>query len=405
VNYLKGKKILLGITGGIAAYKSCELVRLLIKKEATVNVVMTENAKKFITPLTCQTLSQNPVIESTFDTMHGAEIKHITLPDEADAFVVAPATANFIGKLASGIADDFLSTIALAYTRPILIAPAMNVHMYENKIVQRNIKTLKDYGHIIIEPASGYLACGYEGKGRMEEPARILERIEYFLAPKDFSGIKAIVTAGPTREHIDPVRYISNPSTGKMGYALARKLAMRGARVVLISGPSTIEPPYGVELVRVTSAEEMMKKTEENLDDTAIFIGAAAVADFRPEKPVSQKMKKEKKEKKLTLTLVKTPDIISEVAKKLKDGIIVGFAAETENLMKNATEKMKKKGLDMIFANDLTAAGSGFGTETNSGYLINRDGTVKKFEIQSKEDLADQLLDEIIPELKKKLSR
>ncbi len=395
MNPLKDRNILLGITGGIAAYKSCELVRLLVKAGANVNVVMTENAKKFITPLTCQTLSVNPVIEDTFDTIHGAEIKHITLPDETDAFVVAPATANFIGKLASGIADDFLTTIALAYTKPILIAPAMNVHMYENRIVQRNINTLKEFGHIIIEPRTGSLACGYEGKGRMEEPSRIVEYIEAFLMPKDFKGIKAIVTAGPTREYIDPVRFITNPSSGKMGYALARKLAQRGADVVLVSGPTNLDSPHGVKIVRVKTTEEMLEAVEENLEGVKLFIGAAAVADFKPKSSHKQKMKKENKGKELNLTLTKTPDIIATVSSKLKDALIVGFAAETEKLFEHAREKMERKNLDMIFANDLTASGAGFQSDTNFGYLIFKDGSTKKFEIQSKEDLADSLLDEI----------
>ncbi len=385
----------MGITGGIAAYKSCELVRLLVKRGASVNVVITENAKKFITPLTCQTLSVNPVIESTFDTIHGAEIKHITLPDEANAFVVAPATANFIGKLTSGIADDFITTISLAYTRPILIAPAMNVHMYENKIVQRNISTLRKFGHIIIEPREGSLACGYEGKGRMEEPEKIVEVIEDLLTPKDFKGIKAVVTAGPTREHLDPVRFISNPSTGRMGYALAKKLSQRGADVYLISGPTEIEAPDGVKVIKVTSSTEMLKAVEKNTQGAKLFIGAAAVADFKPEKKHKQKVKKESKENKQILTLVKTPDIIFSVAKKMKDGIVMGFAAETEKVVEHAVEKMRRKNLDLIFANDLTAEGAGFGSETNYGTLIFKNGTQKGFDLQNKDDLADAILDEI----------
>ena len=392
---LKGKNILLGVTGGIAAYKSCELLRALIKQGATVNVAMSENAKKFITPLTCQTLSGNPVLNSTFDTEQNAEIKHISLPDEADSFVIAPATANIIGKLANGIADDFISTMALAYTKSIILSPAMNIHMYENKIVQYNLNKLKKFGFTVIEPAIGYLACGYEGRGRLPEIELITDLVINSIIEKDLQGISVVITAGPTREHIDPVRYISNPSTGKMGYSIAKLLAFRGATVNLVSGPSNMPAAYNVNITNVTSAEEMNREVEKLIPKADLFIGTAAVADYRPVKYSNKKIKKESNGKKLNIDTVKNPDIISNVSKIAPNVKIMGFAAETNDLINNAKEKLSRKKLDLIFANDLTKNGSGFGTDTNSGILIKKNGEKIKFDIQSKEELANKLIDEI----------
>lgn len=390
---LKGKKILLGITGGIACYKSAELVRLLVKNNATVNVVMTASATRFVTPLTFQTLSMNPVLTDTFDTAHGVEIKHISLPQECDLFVIAPATANIIGKIASGIGDDLLTSMVLASTKPVLIVPSMNNFMWENKIVQENIKKLKEHGFLIMEPDEGFLACGYEGKGRMPEAERILDEIIKCMTKKDLKGFKILVTAGPTREPIDPVRFISNPSTGKMGYAIAREAAMRGAKVVLVSGPSTLESPPVSKFISVTRAEEMAKHVFHEAKDADAVIMTAAVADYTPGEYSKTKIKKNTG--KLTLELVKTTDILKKLGEKKNKKILVGFAAETDDIENNAMKKLKEKNLDMIVVNKIGEEGCGFGSDTNKVTMIFRDGKRKHLDTMPKSEVARVLLDEV----------
>ncbi len=390
---LENKNILLGVTGGIAAYKSLELVRLLTKQNAVVNVVMTEHAEKFIGKMSFQALSGNPVLADTFDLASGVEIKHISLPDDASLAVVAPATANFIGKVAHGIADDLLTTMMLAMTKPVLIAPSMNVHMYENRIVRDNIARLKQYGYHFIEPNEGWLACGYEGKGRLAEPDQIVEEIELLLTKKDFQGRHILVSAGPTREYLDPIRFISNPSSGKMGYAIAKAARMRGAEVTLVSGKVNIRPPYGVHFIEVESAQQMFEKINSFFKKTDCIIMSSAVSDFTPSKTSPQKIKKTSEH--LDISLDRTKDILSAVAKNKEDRIIVGFAAETENVEQYAREKLRQKNMDMIVANNVTEKNSGFEADTNKVVIINRDGTAEDFPLMRKSDLADVILDRI----------
>ena len=390
---LENKNILLGVTGGIAAYKSLELVRLLTKQNAVVNVVMTEHAEKFIGRMSFQALSGNPVLADTFDLASGVEIKHISLPDDASLAVVAPATANFIGKVAHGIADDLLTTMMLAMTKPVLIAPSMNVHMYENRIVRDNIARLKQYGYHFIEPNEGWLACGYEGKGRLAEPDQIVEEIELLLTKKDFQGRHILVSAGPTREYLDPIRFISNPSSGKMGYAIAKAARMRGAEVTLVSGKVNIRPPYGVHFIEVESAQQMFEKINVFFKKTDCIIMSSAVSDFTPSKTSPQKIKKTSEH--LDISLDRTKDILTAVAKNKEDRIIVGFAAETENVEQYAREKLRQKNMDMIVANNVTEKNSGFEADTNKVVIINRDGTAEDFPLMRKSDLADVILDRI----------
>ena len=390
---LENKNILLGVTGGIAAYKSLELVRLLTKQNAVVNVVMTEHAEKFIGRMSFQALSGNPVLADTFDLSSGVEIKHISLPDDASLAVVAPATANFIGKVAHGIADDLLTTMMLAMTKPVLIAPSMNVHMYENRIVRDNIARLKQYGYHFIEPNEGWLACGYEGKGRLAEPDQIVEEIELLLTKKDFQGRHILVSAGPTREYLDPIRFISNPSSGKMGYAIAKAARMRGAEVTLVSGKVNIRPPYGVHFIEVESAQQMFEKINSFFKKTDCIIMSSAVSDFTPSKTSPQKIKKTSEH--LDISLDRTKDILSAVAKNKEDRIIVGFAAETENVEQYAREKLRQKNMDMIVANNVTEKNSGFEADTNKVIIIKKDGTAEDFPLMRKSDLADVILDRI----------
>jgi phosphopantothenoylcysteine decarboxylase/phosphopantothenate--cysteine ligase len=390
---LENKNILLGVTGGIAAYKSLELVRLLTKQNAMVNVVMTEHAEKFVGKMSFQSLSGNTVLTDTFDLASGVEIKHISVPDDASLAVIAPATANFIGKLAHGIADDLLTTMMLAMTKPVLIAPSMNVHMYENRIVQDNMKKLKQYGYHFIEPNEGWLACGYEGKGRLAEPDQIVEEIELLLTKKDLEGKKILVSAGPTREYLDPVRFISNPSSGKMGYALARAARMRGAEVTLVSGKVTIKPPYGVKFIEVESAKHMFEQITGLARKMDCIVMSSAVSDFTPSKTSQQKIKKTAEH--LDIQLDRTTDILSSVAKNKGNTVIVGFAAETENVEQYAREKLKQKNMDMIIANNIAEKNSGFESDTNKVLIIFRDGTIEDFPLMRKSDLADVILDRI----------
>lgn len=392
---LEGKTVILGVTGGIAAYKAVELLRLLTKAGARVHVVMTRAASEFVAPLTFQTLSGNPVHGELFNLLTEQEIGHISLADRADLFIVAPATANFIGKLANGIADDLLSTTIMATKAPTLIAPAMNVHMYENPLYQENEARLRRHGYLFVEPATGWLACGWEGKGKMQEPAVIVEEAVSALTAKTMQGIKLLVTAGPTREEIDPVRYITNYSSGKMGYAIARAARLRGAEVTLVSGPVSLAAPSGLELVSVESAAEMHGEVLSRAEDADIIIKAAAVADYRPLQRAEQKIKKKSAE--TGLTLVKTADILADLGRVKRPGqILVGFAAETENLKANAQAKLDAKNLDMIVANDVSADGAGFNGETNIVRFIWPDGRSEELPLMPKEKVAGELLDRVL---------
>ncbi len=390
---LDNKIILLGVTGGIAAYKALELVRLLVKQHAIVNVVMTANAERFVGKMSFQALSGNPVLSDTFDLAAGAEIKHISVPDDADIAVVAPATADFIGKVAHGIADDMLTTMMLAMTGPVLIAPSMNVHMYGNRIVQDNIRRLKQYGYHFMEPGEGWLACGYEGKGRLADPEQIMDETELLLTKKDLKNRKVLVTAGPTREYLDPVRFISNPSSGKMGYAIARAARMRGARVTLVSGKVTLKPPYGVDFIEIESARQMLEQVSSLFKKMDAIVMTSAVSDFAPSQKSAQKIKKTSQF--LDIRLDRTPDILSHIAKDKGRRVIVGFAAETDNLQQYAKEKLRRKHMDMIVANDVTDRDSGFGVDTNKALLIFKDGTMQDLPVMQKSVLANVILDRL----------
>jgi len=387
------KNIIVGVTGGIAAYKSCELVRGLIKKNASVQVVMTKNATEFITPLTLQTLSGNKVAINTFDLEWESEIGHISLADNADLIVVAPATASFIGKVAHGIADSLLATIILATKAPIILCPAMNVNMYENPAVKDNIQKLIERGFTIMEPGEGNLACGWEGKGRLPEIEDILGEIEKTLTPQDMRKEKVLVTAGATREFIDSVRYISNPSSGKMGYALAREASNRGADVVLISGRTNLSPIPGVKTIDVDSSEDMYKSVMEFLDWSTIVIKAAAVGDYTPASTQNGKTKKDDKDK--ILKLKRTKDILHDIGKKKNKKIVIGFAAETDNLLKNAQDKLIRKNADLIVANDVSQKGAGFGEDTNIAHLVYGKNSSEELPLMPKSVLAQKIFDKI----------
>jgi phosphopantothenoylcysteine decarboxylase/phosphopantothenate--cysteine ligase len=391
---LKDKTIVLGVCGGIAVYKSVELLRLLVKAGASVHVIMTKSACEFVTPLTFQTLSGHPVHTELFNLLQEMEIGHITLADRADLFIVAPATANLVGKVAAGIADDLLTTTLMATKAPVLLVPAMNVNMYENPIYQRNEEILRRGGYHILEPDCGYLACGWEGKGKMPAPATIFEHAAAFLAPKDLVGETILVTSGPTREAIDPVRYISNYSSGKMGYAIARAAQQRGARVILVSGPVAIPAPLGVELINVMTAEEMRQAVLTRLGEATVVIKAAAVADYRPAEVAATKIKKESRAS-MTLLLIKNADILAEIGANKGGRLVVGFAAETSDLLENARKKLLSKHLDMIVANDISEDGAGFDVETNRVRFLFPDGEVETLPLLDKNEVAQRLLDRI----------
>jgi phosphopantothenoylcysteine decarboxylase/phosphopantothenate--cysteine ligase len=390
----KKPMLVLGVTGGIACYKAVELVRLLVKDGFVVQVIMTRGAMEFVTPLTFQTLSGMPVATETFNLTQESEIGHINLADSADLFVIAPATANVIGKVAAGIADDLLTTVLMATKAPVLIAPAMNIHMYENPILQENVRKLRRLGYHFIEPAEGYLACGYEGKGRLPEPEKILEEIRRLLKKKDLVGEKLLITAGPNREPLDPVRYLSNRSSGKMGYALARAAIRRGAEVALISGPTELEPPAGARLTSVTTAAEMRHAVLEEFSECTAVIMAAAVSDYRPVDFARKKIKRGKGP--IELRLEPNPDILKEISARKNGKMLVGFAAETGELVANAAKKLKDKNLDMIVANNVSEAGAGFDVETNVATILDRDGTVRSLPLMSKDELAEQILDHLL---------
>ncbi len=390
---LTGKKILLGITGGIAAYKSVELLRLLQKEGADVRVVMTPSAGKFVTPLTFSAISGHAVIEDIFSTDPNSGISHIELTDWADIFIIAPATANCIGKMTSGISDNALSTMALAFDRSFLIAPAMNSKMYQNPILQANIEKLKSLGYNFIGPDSGDLACGYKAVGRMSEPSAIIDKAISLLTPGDLAGRSILITAGPTRENIDPVRYISNRSSGKMGYAIAEEAAQRGVDVILISGPTAISPPNVSEFISVTTSEEMLKAVEDKAKGKDAIIMAAAVADYRPESVAVGKIKKGAQT--LDLKLTKTPDIACQLGKTKGSSLLVGFAAETDDLIENASRKLKAKNMDLIIANDVSVEGFGFDSDFNKIHILDKNGEVERTDTLSKKDIAGIIMDVI----------
>ncbi|MBW2609335.1 MAG: bifunctional phosphopantothenoylcysteine decarboxylase/phosphopantothenate--cysteine ligase CoaBC [Deltaproteobacteria bacterium] len=391
---MKDKKIIVGVTGGIAAYKAAELVRILARAGAHIQVAMTASATKFVAPLTFETVSGNRVVWDMFDR-GTAPLDHIQLGQESDLIIVAPATANFIAKMAHGIADDFLSTMVLAATARILVCPSMNSQMFVNPVVQENLKRIAGMGSVIMEPGEGELACQTEGPGRLPEPEDIAEQARMLLSQQDLSGLKVLVTSGATIESIDPVRYITNRSTGKMGYALARAARLRGASVTLVSGPTALEPPYGVQVREIKTAEEMKQAVFDNHTDSDIIIKAAAVSDYRPRNSAQQKIKKG--EESLTLDLVRNPDILEELGKAKTDSgyTLVGFAAETEELLKNATEKLRKKNLDIIVANDVSREDAGFESDTNLVKIIYRDGSIEELPLMTKDDVANHLLDRI----------
>jgi phosphopantothenoylcysteine decarboxylase/phosphopantothenate--cysteine ligase len=392
---LKGKNILLGITGGIAAYKSAELTREFIKAGAEVKVIMTANAGRFITPLTMQALSGNPVYSDMFALTEGRGIGHISLADYPDVIVIAPATANILGKVAAGLADDLLSTTVMASKKPVLFCPAMNVNMYQNEIVRQNMAALSGRGYQILEASEGEMACGAEGPGRLPPLGDICEAVESILTQKDLAGENILVTAGPTQEPLDPVRFISNHSSGKMGYAVAVMAKRRGAKVTLISGPTNIPPPGGVKFVSVRSAVQMRDAVRDCMKEATVIIKAAAVADYRPARLSVSKIKK--KEGTFTLELERNPDIIAEVGHVKGDRILIGFAMETENLVENARAKLISKNMDLIVANDLSSPEAGFQADTNIVKIIDRAGRIESLPLLDKKEVADRILSRINP--------
>lgn len=391
---LKGKNVVLGVSGSIAAYKIANLASMLVKQHCNVDVIMTKNATNFIHPTVFETLTGNKCIVETFDRNFDFKVEHVSLAKKADCVMIAPATANIIGKMANGIADDMLSTTFLACRCPVIVAPAMNTNMYLNRIVQDNIKKLSDYGVEVIKPDNGYLACGDTGVGKMPSEEVLFQYITRTIAKeKDLKGLKVVVTAGPTREKIDPVRFLSNNSSGKMGYAIAKMAMLRGADVTLVSGPVALEPVPFVKMINVVSAKDMFDAVISEADDADIIIKAAAVADYRPAKAADEKIKK--KDSDLSLELERTEDIIGTLGKNKKDDMFLcGFSMETENLIENSTAKLTKKNLDMIVANNVKVEGAGFGTDTNVVTFISKD-SIEELPILSKEDVADKLLDYI----------
>jgi len=394
VKGMEGKRLIVGVTGGIAAYKAAELVRLLVKAGAQTRVAMTLNSTRFISPLTLEALSGNRVVWDMWNP-DSAPMDHINWGQDADLIVIAPATANFIAKMAHGIGDDFLSTLILAATAKILVCPSMNTQMYLNPAVQKNMRELKQRGFFFMEPSEGELACGTEGPGRLPEPADILEKARILLSQQDLSGLRILVTAGPTVEPIDPVRYITNRSSGKMGYALAGAAKRRGADVMLVSGPTDLRPPVDVNFCGVKTAEEMKRAVLDASEQYDVIIKAAAVSDYRPREKALQKIKKQKETQ--SIELVRNPDILAELGEKRGNSrwILVGFSAETEDLLANATEKLRQKNLDMIVANDVSREDAGFESDTNLVKVIYRDGELEEFPLMTKEEVADQLLERI----------
>ncbi|MBE6048768.1 MAG: bifunctional phosphopantothenoylcysteine decarboxylase/phosphopantothenate--cysteine ligase CoaBC [Clostridium sp.] len=391
----KNKCVVLGVTGGIAVYKALDIASALRKKDIEVRVIMTKSATEFVTPLTFQSISQNFVVTDMFEEPKAWEIQHISLAQKADCILVAPATANIIGKVANGIADDMLSTTIMASRSKVIFAPAMNTNMYENPIVQSNIEKLKSLGYEFIEPDSGRLACGDIGKGKLPKPEVIVERVLTELNDKkDLKNKKVLISAGPTRADFDPVRFISNRSTGKMGYEIAKEARDRGADVILVSGPVSLEKPQGVKTIKVTTNAEMYEKIQENFDDADIVIMSAAVADYKPKEVSKQKIKKS--DGNLIIEMVRDRDILMTLGKQKKKQILVGFAAESQNLISNAKGKLERKNLDYIVANDITSSDTGFGANDNKVTIISRDCNEVTLDKMSKREVAENLFDIIM---------
>lgn len=389
-----GKNIVVGVSGGIAAYKACDVVSKLKKQGFKIDVIMTKNAQEFVSPLTFQTLSNQTVVTDMFETPSDWNVEHIELAKKADVFVIVPATANIIGKIANGIADDMITTTIMATEAKKVIVPAMNTKMYHNPIVQENILKLKRHGYYFIEPVSGLLACGDTGKGKMEDPTVIVEELCLIAnQTKEMAGCKVTVTAGATTEDIDPVRYLTNRSTGKMGYAIAEQAILKGATVVLISGKTNLKPPRGLsKFIEARSAEEMYQEVKREFFDTDILIKAAAVADFTPKVFAKNKIKKQ--DENLVIDLKRTKDIAYEMGQlKKSNQVMVGFAAETESVLEHAVQKLKKKNLDFIVSNDLTKSGAGFGTDTNIVNFLLPDGEIEKYDLMKKKEVADRILE------------
>lgn len=393
---LKDKNIVLGVTGGIAVYKAADLVSRLRKQHANIDVIMTEGATKFVTPLTFQTMSQNQVHTKMFELISNFDVEHISLAQKADIILIAPATANTIGKIANGIADNMLTTVVMASKAKLIFAPAMNTTMYNSPMVQENINKLKKLGHEFVKPGVGLLACGDYGEGKMAEPADIVEYVINSFVKKDLLGKKIVITAGPTIEPIDPVRYMTNHSSGKMGYSIAKEARNRGAEVVLITGPTSLIPPVGIEIEQVDTTQEMFDAVGKYFDTCDILIKSAAPLDYKPENVSPIKIKKKDDEDDLLdIKFVRNPDIAAYYGKLKKDQIIVGFAAESNNVLEYAEEKMKKKNFDFIVANDITEPGAGFKGDTNIVSIIEKSGVVEKYPIMDKNKLAGLILDKV----------
>ena len=392
---LKDKTVVIGVSGGIAVYKTLDVVSRLRKLGVNVNVIMTKSATEFVTPLSFQSLSQNYVVCDMFEDPKTWDVEHISLAKRADVFLIAPATANVIGKIANGIADDMLTTTVMATKAKVLIAPAMNTNMYENPILQRNINTLKELGYNFVEPESGRLACGDTGKGKLASPETIVDEVVKLLSKgQDLKGKSIIVTAGPTVESIDPMRYITNRSTGKMGYSIAKEAIERGADVTLITGPTNLTPPQNLKkLVKIESAKDMYEAVLANLDENDVVIKSAAVADYKPKNYSNKKIKKSYDD--LVIELDRNKDLAQEIGKIKNNKILVGFAAETNDLIENASLKIKKKNLDFIVANDLTKEGAGFGVDTNIVKIIDKEGNITEYPKMKKEEVANIILDKI----------
>ncbi len=396
----RDKQVVLGVTGGIAAYKAVEVLRLLVKAGAEVHVVMTRNAMEFVAPLTFQTLSGNPVHTELFSLVQERDIGHISLADRADLVLIAPATANVVGKAANGLADDLLTTTLLATKAPVLFVPAMNVNMWENPLYQENQARLEKHGYHFMTPVSGDLACGWEGQGKLPDPADIFDYAQDFIGSRDLAGRTILVTAGPTREEMDPVRFLSNHSSGKMGYAIARAARNRGARVILVSGPVQLSPPQKVDFVKVTTALEMLEAVLSRSSGADAIVKAAAVADYRPARREHLKVKKGDASEG-SISLQRNPDILAELGKLKGDRVLIGFAAETNDLLVNAGKKLAEKNLDMIVANDVSMPGAGFDSDTNVVQFLHRNGQVEKLPEMSKSEVADLLVDRIVDLLAK----
>lgn len=393
---LKGKTIVLGVTGGIAVYKAADLVSKLKKLNANVEVIMTEGATEFVQPLTFQTMSGNPVHRGMFSEITNYDVEHISLAQKSDIILIAPATANTIGKIANGIADNLLTTTVMASTAKIIFAPAMNTMMYRNPMVQENMEKLKRLGHEFIEPGVGLLACGDYGEGKMAEPTDIVEYVLSSLVEKDLLGKKIIITAGPTREPLDPVRYMTNHSSGKMGYSIAKEAKDRGADVILITGPTSLIPPKDIDVIKVNTTEEMLKAVDKYFDVSDVLIKSAAPVDYKPETVSPIKIKKRENEvDELNIKYIKNPDIAAYFGKKKKNQIMVGFAAETNNMYEYALEKLKKKNLDFIVANDITEEGAGFNIDTNIVTIIDKDGNSKQYPLMEKKEVARTILNKV----------